>query len=265
MTIPILLGMAWAMVVVVGGCRHRPLPHRPLAHPIARSARRCSGWLLVDTLGRAVLSLGPGRPVASPGHPCPDARWAGSVTIAAAASAAILPLLAPAVALFGWAWPRVRHRREERRRLARIEAGLPEVVDLLALAVGAGANVSHAVAAAGRRGTGPLAGELARITSEVGRGHRVADALDELPHRAGEAIRPLAAALTTCERYGAPLGPALERLADDVRRQRQRRAEEAARKVPVVLLFPLVLCILPAFALLTVAPLVAGALRALRL
>ena len=68
-----------------------------------------------------------------------------------------------------------------------------------------------------------------------------------------------------CERYGAPLGPALERIAADVRRRRQRRAEEAARKVPVALLFPLVLCILPAFALLTVAPLIAGALRELRL
>ena len=46
---------------------------------------------------------------------------------------------------------------------------------------------------------------------------------------------------------------------------RQIRAEEAARRVPVRLLFPLVLCVLPAFALLTVAPLLAGALRSLRL
>ena len=42
-------------------------------------------------------------------------------------------------------------------------------------------------------------------------------------------------------------------------------AEEAARRIPVKLLFPLVGCTLPAFALLTVAPLVAGALRSLRL
>lgn len=187
------------------------------------------------------------------------------MAIAAIVSAASVPVIVPAVVFTGWAWPRLRARRQERRRLARLEAGLPEVVDLLTLAVGAGANVTHAVAAAGRRGVGPLAAELARVTSEVGRGRRVADALDELPHRAGEAVRPLAVALATCERYGAPLGPALERLGDEVRRQRQRRAEEAARKVPVVLLFPLVLCILPAFALLTVAPLVAGALRALRL
>ncbi|HSH59547.1 MAG TPA: type II secretion system F family protein, partial [Acidimicrobiales bacterium] len=65
--------------------------------------------------------------------------------------------------------------------------------------------------------------------------------------------------------YGAPLAASLDRIADHVRRQRRRRAEEAARKVPVMLLFPLVVCILPAFALLTVAPLIAGALHELRL
>jgi tight adherence protein C len=54
-------------------------------------------------------------------------------------------------------------------------------------------------------------------------------------------------------------------LATDVRADRRRRAEEAARRVPVKLLFPLVLCVLPAFALLTVAPLLAGALGSLRL
>lgn len=266
-----LIGLAWATVVVVARLRCRPLPHRRLDQAQPRSgpgwtALTSPWWPAVEVLGRAVLRLRPGerpRPRREPAQAA--ARRAGAVALAAAATAATLPVLTPAVVFGGWAWPRLRERREERRRLARVEAGLPEVVDLLALAVGAGANVSHAVAAAGRRGVGPLAAELARITGEVGRGRRVADALDELPDRAGEAVRPLTTALSTCERYGAPLGPTLERLADDVRRQRQRRAEEAARKVPVALLFPLVLCILPAFALLTVAPLVAGALRALRL
>ena len=43
-----------------------------------------------------------------------------------------------------------------------------------------------------------------------------------------------------------------------------RRAASSARRVPVTLLFPLVFCTLPAFALLTVAPLLAGGLRSLR-
>ncbi len=177
----------------------------------------------------------------------------------------VAPVLLPLPLIGGWALPRLSDRRDHRRRLQRFEANLPETVDLLALAVGAGCNVALAVAAAGRRGTGPLAAELRRVTAEVGRGRRLADALDELPARAGESVRPLAAALAGCERYGAPLATSLDRIAHHVRRQRQRRAEEAARKVPVMLLFPLVLCILPAFALLTVAPLIAGALNELRL
>ena len=77
-------------------------------------------------------------------------------------------------------------------------------------------------------------------------------------------VLPLVAALLASERYGAPLLDGLARLAAELRSDRRRRAEEAARRVPVKLLFPLVFCTLPAFALLTVAPLLAGALGSLR-
>ena len=269
-----VLGLAWAGLVLAGASRLRR-SLRPRARLDAAGAgergptgrhrgplvRRVAAGPL-ERLGRATLRLLSLR-AATVNEPV-AARRAGLLAVGAAA-AAVSPVLLAAGAGGAWVCPRMQRRRRERRRLAVLEAGLPEVVDLLALAVGAGANVSLAVAAAGRRGTGPLAAELARVAADVGRGRRLADALDELPARCGEPTRPLVSVLTASERYGSPLGPALERLGDDVRRQRQRRAEEAARKVPVLLLFPLVLCILPAFALLTVAPLVAGALRALRL
>jgi tight adherence protein C len=104
---------------------------------------------------------------------------------------------------------------------------------------------------------------LSRVSDEAAKGRRLGDALDDLPARVGEAVRPLSTALVASERYGAPLAEGLERLADEVRRDRRRRAEEAARKVPVKLLFPLVTCTLPAFGLLTVAPLIAGAVPSL--
>jgi tight adherence protein C len=159
----------------------------------------------------------------------------------------------------------VRARASERRRLAALAAGLPDVVDLLALAVGAGLTVPLAVAAVARRASGPLADELERACDEVALGRRMGDALDDIPHRAGEAVRPLVGALVASERYGAPLGRALERLADEVRADRRRHADAAARRVPVKLLFPLVLCTLPAFGLLTVAPLLVSAVRSLTL
>lgn len=192
-------------------------------------------------------------------------RQVGGAALAALVVTPLLPFAAVPVVAVAWLAPLWTERRAARARLAAFAADLPDVVDLLLLAVGAGLTVPLAVEVVGRRAPGPLGRELARVTQEAALGRRVADALGELPARAGEAVRPLAAALVASERYGAPLLAGLERLAADVRLDRRRRAEEAARKVPVKLLFPLVTCTLPAFALLTVAPLVASAVRSLRL
>jgi tight adherence protein C len=162
--------------------------------------------------------------------------------------------------------------RDQRRRRHAVATMAADLVDLFAVAIGAGLNVRLATAAVAKRSpTGPLADELSRVEEEVAAGARLADALDRVPARlaaggAGdETVRSLIAALVDAERYGTALGPTLDRLAAEARRSRQRRAEEAARRIPVQLLFPLVTCILPAFGLLTVAPLIAGGLRALRL
>lgn len=105
-------------------------------------------------------------------------------------------------------------------------------------------------------------------------GMPLADALEDVPDRldrtAADAgpvpgVQGLVGVLAGADRYGHAIGPALERLGAECRADERRRAEAAARRVPVLLLFPLVVCILPAFALLTVAPLIAGALKALRL
>lgn len=272
------IGGAWAALTLVGLARHRPPPRRARAlvtRPAAAPVRPDP----LAAIGRLVITAGPGRRCVRRRHPggrgpgvadhgdngTGRARVVGATAIGACLSLAVAPLLAPVAVAAGWAVPRHRARAAERRRLQALEAGLPEVVDLLVLAVEAGCNVTLALAAAGRRAGGPLAPHIRRICAEVAGGRRLADALDELPAAAGDPVRPLAAVLAASERYGTPVLPALHRLAEEVRRQRQRRAEAAARRVPVALLFPLVLCILPAFALLTVAPLVAGALRELRL
>jgi tight adherence protein C len=240
-----LLGMAWATVIATAMVRQRAVARRLRLLTPRRS----------PAPGRALLS--------------PNARLLAGVL--AFAGACMLLGVAAGTAAGGAAllatrvWPRVHRRRMERHRLARLEAELPEVVDLLVLAVGAGLNVPLALDAVSRVGVGGLAAELGGVVATARQGHRLADALESLPSRAGEAVRPLVAALVASERYGAPLASGLERLADEVRATRRRRADVAARQVSVKLLFPLVLCILPAFALLTVAPLIASALRSLRL
>ena len=175
-----------------------------------------------------------------------------------------LVLAVAAVAGCVWLAPGAARARAERRRRRAIADDVADVVELLGLAVGAGLTVNRAVDAVGRWGVGPLAAELARVSHAVARGRRLADCLDELPALVGESVRPLTAGLAACERYGAPIADTLARLAVEARAASRRRSEEAIRRLPVKLVFPLVLCILPAFALLTVAPLIAGALGALR-
>lgn len=161
--------------------------------------------------------------------------------------------------------PLLVRRRAEREHANTIERDLADVVALVGLAVGAGANLSGALDAAARHADGPLAEAIADAVRSTRRGGRLADALEALTSELGEPVRPLVAALVSCDRYGAPLGPTLDRLALDVRTAARQRAEAAARRLPVRLLFPLVSCILPAFALLTVAPLIAGSFRGLSL
>jgi tight adherence protein C len=100
------------------------------------------------------------------------------------------------------------------------------------------------------------------VLARVDRGIRLADALDAVD-REIEPVRPLVDALVATERYGAPLVASLDRVAADARDARRRTREEAARRVPVKLLFPLVFCTLPAFALLTVVPVLLRSLPSL--
>jgi tight adherence protein C len=237
--------------VVVDATHHR---HRPVtALPLAWAA------LLLTGAWRARPPRRPRR--AEPAR----VRWDAPTQVGLALAALLLPLpLVPVLLTVAWLGPPLLARRARHRHEHDVARSLPEVVDLFHLAVGAGLNVTLAVVAVARRATGPLASELAGALAEVALGRRLADALSDVPGRAGECVRPLVTALVASDRYGAPLGDALARLAAEVRADRRRRAEEIARRVPVKLLFPLVCCVLPAFGLLTLAPLIAGAALALR-
>lgn len=257
-----VLAVAWSGLVLAAA-RHRvPGPARLRTRALVESSIAGSpGRIrhLPQAVGRPVLRLCR-RPVT----PEAAARLGRSL-LATFATALVLAPAAPVLGTLVWAWPALAKRRRQRRQRLDLLRHLPEVADLLVLAVGAGLTVPLAVAAVARRAPGPLAPALDQVTSEVALGRRLADALDDVPARLGEEVRPLIAALVASDRYGAALLDSLVRLSVELRADRRRRAEEAARRVPVKLLFPLVFCTLPAFALLTVAPLLAGALRSLRL
>lgn len=258
--LPAALGGAWATLVAVGAWHL--CPPRGRLRELGRALPRRHRWrppALDEAAGRALLRLAhrPSSPAA--------ARRLGRAALVGATALALAPLAALPLAMAVWGWPGLRARSAARRRLEQVTDDLPDVVDLLELAVGAGLTVPLALDRVAHHLDGPLAAALRRTCAEARLGRRLADALDDLPARVGEPVRPLVAALVASERYGAPVAAGLQRLAAEVRRQRRQRAEERARRVPVKLLFPLVTCTLPAFGLLTVAPVVAAGLRSLHL
>ena len=76
--------------------------------------------------------------------------------------------------------------------------------------------------------------------------------------------RPIADGIAAAERYGLPLAPVLDSLSEQAHAARRRLAEAEARRLPVRLSFPLVVCTLPSFALLAVVPAVLGTISSLR-
>lgn len=227
-------------------CVVRVGPHR-LATLIG-TGLACVGRLVRRRAGRAE-------------HAANDRRLGAAMVVALGAVVINPVLVVPAVGVV-WAVPVLRQRAGHRRQQSRLLGEIPDLTELFRLAVGAGLTVHQAVDAVGTRAPVQSAVQLADVASRVAVGHRLADALDRFG-AGNEAFRPLASALASAERYGVALGPTLDRLADDARLQRRRQAEELARRLPVQMLFPLVLCILPAFALLTVVPLVLTAVAGL--
>ncbi len=151
-------------------------------------------------------------------------------------------------------------RRSERRARAAATDALPDVIELVIIGVRAGLTPAAAVEMAAAHTRPELATLLAEVTHHMHRGRRLADALDELPAWLGQHAAYFTDALITADRYGLPLGPVLDQLGADVRADRSRQAQQQARTLPVKLAFPLVICTLPSFVLLAIAPAVLGAI-----
>jgi tight adherence protein C len=144
-----------------------------------------------------------------------------------------------------------------------IAAGLPDAVDLLLLCAGAGLSLPLAHPLVAARVLPPVGEALTGAADAASAGAVRADALLAALVPLGDRAAALGHVLVDHLRYGVPLVPALERLGLELRLDRRRRAEEEARRVPVRLLAPLLCCVLPAFGLLTVVPLLVATFRSL--
>lgn len=151
--------------------------------------------------------------------------------------------------------------RAERRRRERLEHELPHLVDLVRALVTSGAAPDAALRAAAGVVTPDMAGELRPWVGRLVLGS------DPVGVWADIARHPQLGRLgTTLHRStvtGAPVGESLQRLADDLRSVRRAEVHRRVRQVEVRAAAPLGACLLPAFVLVGVVPLVAGVARSL--
>ncbi|CAN5426601.1 hypothetical protein BH23ACT3_BH23ACT3_16950 [soil metagenome] len=153
----------------------------------------------------------------------------------------------------------VRRRRHRRA----VDHQLPDVIEMLVLAVHAGSSPSQAVDHVRPLLTPTIRPAFDLVVHRLQRGRGLADAVGALPELLGHRAIALADGIASADRYGLPLGPVLDGLAEEARADRRRLGEAHARSLSVKLSFPLVACTLPAFVLIAIVPAVIGSLASL--
>jgi tight adherence protein C len=159
------------------------------------------------------------------------------------------------LSILGFLGPVFWLRRIANRRRRQILRQLPDMLDLITLSIEAGLAFDGAVYEATRRFKGPLSDELKRAMKEVTLGKPRAQALRDMAERLKlEDISLLVSAVHQSETLGSPLADALKALATELRKKRLRMIREQIAKLPVKLIFPLVLFIFPTLFIVILGP-----------
>jgi tight adherence protein C len=172
----------------------------------------------------------------------------------------ILGLIGAAI---GFVLPDVFIAQRGRKRQAEIRKALPETLDLLAIAVGAGMGLEAAIELVIQRLPGALGQEFYRILQELSLGVARREAFGSLRTRTEvDELSTFALILTQADALGTPLSVVLKSQAAEMRMLRRQRAREQGAKTPVALLFPLLLGIFPALMLVVIGPAIISIMKA---
>lgn len=164
-------------------------------------------------------------------------------------------LVVVALAVLGWFLPDVWLNGQAARRKDRIRRDLPEMLDMLTIAVEAGLGFDAAVTKYIRNSSGPLAEEFAMELSEVQAGLSRREAMRKLADRCDVfELSTFCMAMIQADVFGVSVGNVLRTQSAEMRLKRRQYAEEVAQKLPAKMVFPLVLCILPATLIVLMTP-----------
>lgn len=178
----------------------------------------------------------------------------GDITIKA--QMALFWLLAMATA--GYYLPNVYLAKRIASRKLELFETFPDAVDLVMVCVESGLGLDASIVRAGeemRLRSPVLADELQLVALELRAGGGRDHALRNLAMRTGmEEVDNLVSMLIQADKFGTSVADSLRVYADTLRTKRRLRAEEAAAKIALKLLFPLIFCIFPALLLVLMGP-----------
>lgn len=164
----------------------------------------------------------------------------------------LLALAVLVVAYFGpdlVVWGRAQERQDT------IREELADTLDQITISIEAGLGLETAIIRAGEHGTGPLAQELMRTIQDMRVGLSRKEAYTALAERTSVTdLKRFARAIMQADAYGVSVSNVVRTQSKDLRAKRRQRAEEKAMKVPVQVLFPLMLCILPVLFIVVLGP-----------
>jgi tight adherence protein C len=158
----------------------------------------------------------------------------------------------------GYILPGMLLARLAKRRAHRIRLSLADALDLLVVSVEAGLGLDQALTRVGQElafAYPELSDELRLINLELRAGKPRPEALRNLADRTGvDDLSSLVTMLIQTDKFGTSVAQSLRVYSETLRTKRRQRAEEAAAKTGVKMVFPLVLCIFPAIWVVTIGP-----------
>jgi len=158
----------------------------------------------------------------------------------------------------GYILPGMGLARLAKRRAHRIRLSLADALDLMVVSVEAGLGLDQALQRVGAElafAYPDLSGELRLVNLELRAGKPRAEALRNLGERSGvDDLNSLMTMLIQTDKFGTSVAQSLRVYSETLRTKRRQRAEEAAAKTGVKMVFPLVFCIFPAIWVVTIGP-----------
>jgi tight adherence protein C len=164
-------------------------------------------------------------------------------------------LAGPAFGMFGFFAPEFWLGRRIKKRKHAILLAVPDTLDLLTISVKAGLGFDAALGKVTEKMPGPISDEFRRALAEIRVGHTRREALRNVVNRTDvPALTNFVGAIIQAEQLGVSISKVLVVQSEQLRIERRQRAEEAAAKAPIKMLFPLVGCIFPSMFIVILAP-----------